>query len=128
MSHLQVILNNFMKDFTCLSFNQIFFDFQICKILNLLWVDESDIVEVNVNIINSAITTEEFIHIDIKNWKYIKLIIIDYWSAYINTKNAIAFAAMQMKHFYNKEHQSHFFNVSDTVNLWLHHEYILFSM
>lgn len=75
-----------------------------------------------INITNLAVSLKS-------TSKCIKLIIMNqYRSAHIDTKNAIVFIIMQMKTYYDKKHQSHFFKVDDMINLWLHYEYILLSL
>lgn len=50
--------------------------------------------------------------------KHIKLVVVNkYKLAHINAKNVIVFVTVHMKHYYNKTHQSQFFNVDDAVNL-----------
>ena len=86
--------------------------------LNLLHIDESDIVKtINVYSANSLKTT-----------LYIKLIAVNqYRLIHIDVKNTIVFITMCMKMYYDKTHQSHFFNIDDIINLQLHHKYTLFS-
>ena len=61
--------------------------------------------------------------------KHIKLVTMNqYKLVHIDTENIIVFIIMYMKLYYDKAHQSHFFNVSDAVNLHLHCEYILSSL
>lgn len=47
----------------------------------------------------------------------------DYRSSHIDTKDAIAFASLRMKEYYDSHHQSKFFKVGDLVNLRLHGGY-----
>ena len=112
--HLQTVLNNFIK-YNFMNFNstQILFEFHMHKILNLLKVNESDTVIINV--INSACSS-----------KQIKLVVMNqYWLIYINAKNVIAFTAMHIKHYYDQVHTSRFFQTDNIINLQLHCEYIL---
>ncbi|SLM33647.1 probable transposable element [Lasallia pustulata] len=44
----------------------------------------------------------------------------EYRPAHIDAKDAIAFAAIKMKEFYDSRHKSVFFKVGDLVNLHLH--------
>ena len=105
--------------FINLSLNQIFFEFWMCKTFNLVQTHKSDVIE----LINTYSASSKS-HLA----KHIKLVVIDqYKSVHINAKDVIVFAAMHMKIYYNKTHQSHFFNIDDTVNLQLHCEYTLFS-
>ena len=48
-----------------------------------------------------------------------------YWPSHIDTKDVIAWAAMQVKYYYNINWQSQFFAVRDNVLLQLHCEYKL---
>ena len=47
----------------------------------------------------------------------------EYRPSHIDAKDAIAFAALRMKDYYNARHQPQFFNVNDLVNLRLHKGY-----
>ena len=47
----------------------------------------------------------------------------DYRPSHIDAKDAIAFAAMRMKAYYDSRHQARFFNVNDLVNLRLNRGY-----
>ena len=116
--HLQAFLNNFTKySFTNLSSNQILFEFQMHKTLNLICVNKPNIVETAIYSVNIFKTHSA---------KHIKLVVLDqYRSVYINAKDTIVFAVMQMKQYYNEKHQSHFFKSDNIINLWLHCEYIL---
>ena len=61
--------------------------------------------------------------------KCIKLVIINqYKSVYINTKDVIVFVIIYMKTHYNKAHQFCFFDIDNIINLWLHCSYSLFSI
>ena len=53
------------------------------------------------------------------------IIISVYWSSYIDTKDVIAWAVMQVKHYYNMNWQPQFFAVKDKVLLRLHCKYKL---
>lgn len=74
------------------------------KSLNLNRVDESDIIEINIqyeNKINSIQMT----------------VINKYQSAHIDIKNAIVFTAVQMKHYYDLKYIFKFFEPEDMMNL-----------
>ena len=47
----------------------------------------------------------------------------EYQPAHIDTKDAITFAAMKMKEYYNSNYKPVFFQVGDLVNLRLHRGY-----
>ena len=117
---LQTALNNLTKySFMNLSLNQIFFEFWMCEILNLIQINKSDVVElINVySILTSSMKSSS---------KHVKLIIIDqYKSIYIDAKDIIVFITMQMKHYYNKSHLLCFFKADNMINLQLHHRYTL---
>ncbi len=51
-----------------------------------------------------------------------------YRPAHIDAKDAIAFATMRMKAYYDEKHQPQFFSVGDMVNLRLHRGYTLPSL
>lgn len=117
--HLQAVLNNSTKySFTNLSSNQILFKFWTHEILNLLYINESDIIKVTADVINSVHSS-----------KHIKLVIMNqYKSVYINTKDVIVFFTMHIKEYYDKAHQSCFFSIENIINLQLHCSYILPSL
>ena len=48
-----------------------------------------------------------------------------YWPSYIDTKDTITWAVMQVKHYYDVNHHSQFFTVKDKVLLHLHCSYKL---
>ena len=105
--------------FMNVSLNQIFFEFQMYKTLNLVWIYESDVIK----LINTYL-----ISLKSHSAKHIKLITIDqYKSVYIDVKDIIVFVIIHIKMYYNKTHQSCFFNVNNVINLQLHCRYILFS-
>ena len=104
---------------TNLSLNQILFEFCTCEVLNLIWINELNIVES----VYSVFTNKSLMK---STSKCVKLVAMnEYKSAHIDVKNAIVFAAIQIKHYYNKTHQSHFFKSGNMINLQLHCEYIL---
>ena len=109
----------------------------MCEILNLLWMNKSNIINIiETNAYPAQSTTDQSCFNVIKSvksskhtLKWVKLIALDeYWSVHIDVKNVIVFAAMQMKQYYDSKHQPHFFNVEDMINLHLHQEYILSSL
>lgn len=129
---LQVTLNNSIKySSTNLSLNQILFRFQMHEILNLIYIDKSEIVESvysaisvfttsahSVNAFNLALKSSA---LAAQNQKHVKLIVVDqYRSAHINFKNVIAFVIIQMKHYYNQKYILQFFCIDNAVNLQLH--------
>ena len=138
LPHLQAALNNSTKySLMNLSSNQILFEFQTHETLNLLWTDDSNIINiVKTNTYLTQSTTDQshfnriFSQVKLSNTshpsKHVKLVILDqYRSAHIDVKNVIAFAALQMKFYYDKKHESLFFKVRDMINLHLHHSYTL---
>ena len=84
---------------------------------------------------NSTITVEAHLTIEECTAKHIRLqknqkkdlltIMSSYWPSYIDTKDTIAWAVMQVKHFYDMNWQPQFFAVRDKVLLRLHCEYKL---
>lgn len=119
LPRLQAALNNSTKySSTNLSPNQVLFGFRTREALNLIHVDEPDTVE-------SAYPAIPVSH----KMKPIQLVVVDqYKPAHIDAKDAIAFAAMRMKHYYDRAHQPRFFNVGDAVNLRLHRGYTMPSL
>ena len=53
-------------------------------------------------------------------------IINEYRSSHIDVKNAIVFASLKMKKFYDTRHQFIFFKIEDLINLRLHKNYKVF--
>ena len=50
---------------------------------------------------------------------------LSYWPSHIDAKDAIAWAAMQAKYYYDTNQQPQFFAIGDEVLLWLHRGYKL---
>lgn len=120
LSCLQATLNNFIKySFINLSSNQILFKFCMHKTLNLICIKKSDVVKIAADIADSVNNSVKHIKLTVMN---------QYKSAHIDVKNTIVFTIICIKTYYNKIHQSLFFNEEDIINLQLHHKYILSSL
>ncbi len=115
LPHLQAALNNSTKySSTITSPNQILFGFRTREPLDLIRVEEPDTIEV------------EALHNTAKPKKRVQLAKTDqYRPAHIDAKDAIAFAAMNMKRYYDLKHTPKYFRAGDMVNLRLHRGYTL---
>lgn len=136
MPQLQAALNNSTKySSILLMFNQVLFNFCTRK---FLWVEESDVVETSFdkhkNTIDLVDSVANYTNMKVasdantmsQQPKCVKLTATyQYRPAHINTKNAIVFVFMCMKHYYNKAHMSRYFQSDNMVNLHLHWEYFL---
>ncbi len=119
LAHLQAALNNSIKYSSIrLSFNQIIFDMQMCKVMNLLQIEE-----LNMKWIDSNHNEKQ-----IKR-KSVTLTMMDqYWLAHIDVKDAITYITMTMKYYYDWKHKLLYFKMEDLINLCLHKNYMLLSL
>jgi len=51
-----------------------------------------------------------------------------YWPVHIDIKDAIVYAAMTMKYYYDQKHKPLYFKTEDLVNLHLYKNYMLLSL
>ncbi len=94
------------------SLNEMLFECKIREALNLLCVAESEMqTHKTVDVHSIQLTTMN-----------------NYQSVHIDMKDAIGFAAMQMKYYYDKRHQPLYFQLDNMMNLHLHWEYTLLSL
>lgn len=127
--YLQIVLNNSIKYSSMnLSLNQILFKFWTQKTLDLICVNESEVIEsvysvISVSIMHLSVESDavKLITLNINSifkssasasekQKYIKLVAVNqYRLTHIDVKDVIAFVIMQMKHYYNQNHMTHFF-------------------
>ncbi len=91
---------------------------QMCEVMNLLQIEESNTEWIDFNY------NEE----QIKRKSVTLTMMNQYWSAHIDIKDAIAYAAMKMKYYYNWKYKSLYFKMRDLVNLHLHKNYTLLSL
>ena len=113
---MQAALNNSTKYFsTVKTLTEVLYSFQICKVLNFLQVDK------HIKSEDEAASRET------QNTNSADLIMMmtEYRLTAINTKNIIAFTAIQMKKYYDNRHKSKFFKVSDMINLQLYWGYTI---
>ena len=124
--------------------NQIIYGFQIRETLNLLRFNESEFennhaFRINTGIFEITAATspklfDENNHVfrfgtgNSENAAAVSIFPTDvqiniYRPYHIDTKNAIAFAAIKIKKYYNSKHKPKFFNVVDFVSLRLHRGY-----
>lgn len=133
-------MNNSTKySSTNLSPNQILFGFRTREALDLIRVDEPEVVESaypaipvsTANAIDSANPVDanpasKSPAPTARKQRHAKLVVVDeYKPAHIDAKDAIAFAAMRMKHCYDQSHTPRYFRIGDAVNLRLHRGYTL---
>ena len=132
LSHLQAASNNAYWSLTHQTLNKVLYDFWLSEMLDLLILTsnvstESDLGSIMT--VEAHLTDEECITEQVKlqkTWKKdLFIIMFIYQPSHIDVKNVIAWAAMQVKHYYNMNWQPQFFAVRDEVLLRLHHEYKL---
>ncbi len=117
--HLYVTLNNSIKYSSIrLSLNQIIFSMQMCKVMNLLQIEESDMKWIDFN------HNEE----QIKRKLVTFTMMNQYWLMHIDVKNAIVYIIITMKYYYNWKHKSLYFKIEDLINLCLHKSYMLLNL
>ena len=154
LSQLQAALNNIYWTSTCQTLNKVLYDFCSNEVLNLLQTNISerstsaitaastehdhDTVIAHealrsnhdlITIIEAHSMTEECTTERIRLWenqkKDLLAIMSSYWPSHINTKDAITWAVMQVKHYYDVNHHPQFFTVRGEVLLHLHCSYKL---
>ncbi len=110
LPRMQAALNNSTKGSTGLSPNQILFGFRTREALDLIRVDEPETDSVDIN------HAKQLTRLD------------DYRPAHIDAKDAIVYAALRMKDYYDSRHTPKFFRPNDMVNLRLHRGYSIPSL
>ena len=132
LSHLQAALNNVYQSLTCQTLNEVLYSFWLSEALNLLISTSNISTESNLDpimTVEAHSTGEEHITEQVRLWEAQKqdllIIIFTYQLSYIDIKNIIAWATMQIKHYYNMNQQLWFFAVRDKVLLRLHCKYKL---
>ena len=137
LSQLQVTSNNTYWISTCQTSNEVLYDFQSSEALNLLQTNISErptpvIVIASIMTVEAHSTDEECITEQAQLWEAwrrdLLVIMFSYWSSHIDAKDTIAWAAMQVKHYYNINWQAQFFAVRDEVLLRLHCDYKLLGI
>ncbi len=119
LARLQAALNNSTKySSTRLSPNQVIFGMRTREAMDLLRVEEPDTERIDSNHNGEQVKR-----------KPVTLTTMDqYRPAHIDAKDAIAYAAMAMKYYYDRKHKPLYFKVGDLVNLRLHKGYTLPSL
>ena len=122
LSYLQIISNNMYQSSTYQTLNKVLYSFCLSEALDLLQLDSIMTVEAHL-------TDKEYITEWLRLWeaqkKDLLITMFTYQSSYIDVKDVIAWAVMQVKHYYNINWQPQFFAVKDKVLLRLHCEYKL---
>ena len=126
---LQVSLNNSNKySSTTLSPNQVLFGFCTREPLDLIHMDEPLTMEADIPTVEADVDANHSSSSkkSANTTKPVRLAAVDqYRPAHIDAKDAIAFAAMRIKHYYESKHKPQFFKKGDMVNLRLHRGYSL---
>ena len=138
--HLQTTSNNVYWTSTCQTLNEILYSFWLSEALDLLQTStlRESILTITTEyyeLDHGSITVKahfaiedyatEWVRLQ-KAWRRdLLLIMFSYQPSHIVVKNAITWAAMQAKYYYNMNWQPWFFIIDDEVLLWLHCEYKL---
>ena len=99
-----------------------FYDFKTREILNLF---RSNDPEVKTNVNNPEAETEINA---VSVFPNLPIFMDNYRPCQIDAKNAIAFAAVKIKKYYDSKYQAKFFKIGDFINLRFHQNYQLPSI
>ena len=136
LSQLQAASNNTYWTLTCQTLNKVLYGFQLSEVLNLLQINIFTIQAEATESEHDSTTTVEAYSTDkecITEWarlweaqkRDLLLTMTSYWLSHIDIKDTIAWAVMQVKHYYDVNHHLWFFAIRDKVLLQLHCEYKL---
>ena len=127
---LQVTSNNIYWTSTCQTLNEVLYEFHSSEVLDLLQTNVSTEFNCSSTMKVEAHSTDEECLTECERlweaWRRNLLsTMFSYWLSYIDVKDTIAWAVIQVKFYYDSNWQPQFFSVKDEVLLQLHCEYKL---
>ena len=128
LSRMSALLNNSIKySSTALAPTQIIYGFKTREALDLLRIDvptaDADHVNDAATVNSTTAAAYPVARTVGEDDAAVMAPLADYRPNHVDAKDAIAFAAMRMKDWYDRHHQPKFFKVGDLVNLRLHRGY-----